>query len=192
MKTIEVVAAIICDNMKKPKKIYTTQRGYGDLVGGWEFPGGKIEEGETPEVALEREIMEELDTKIKVGKLLEVIDYDYPNFHLHMYCYLAEVVEGELVLKEHQAGKWITKDKIFEVAWLPADVLLLGKLCELMGTPYIDCENDGMVWELCGKCGAEVHIPNNRRSKCPECGEEILPCSMCVECSLKGEECKRY
>ena len=121
MKTIRVVAAVI----KVEDKIFATQRGYGDLKGGWEFPGGKIEEGETPQEALKREIMEELDTEIEVGELIDVIEYDYPDFHLSMGCYWCSVVCGKLVLKEHEAARWLTKDKLRSVEWLPADITLV-------------------------------------------------------------------
>ena len=118
MKTIRVVAAVI----KVEDKIFATQRGYGDLKGGWEFPGGKIEEGETPKEALKREIMEELDTEIEVGELIETIEYDYPTFHLSMDCFWAEIVKGDLVLREHEAAKWLTKEQLESVDWLPADL----------------------------------------------------------------------
>lgn len=121
MKTIRVVAAVIRDR----DKIFATQRGYGDLKGGWEFPGGKIEEGETPQAALKREIMEELDTEIEVGELIDTIEYDYPEFHLSMGCYWCYVVSGNLVLKEHEAAKWLTKDGLQSIEWLPADVELI-------------------------------------------------------------------
>ena len=111
MKTIKVVAAVICDNMKEKNKIFATARGYGELKGGWEFPGGKIEAGETPQEALKREIMEELDTEIKVGDLIDTIEYDYPTFHLSMDCFWAEVTAGHLELKEAEAAKWLTKDQ---------------------------------------------------------------------------------
>lgn len=129
MKTIRVVAAVIkaVDNEGKPK-IFATQRGYGDLKGGWEFPGGKIEEGETPQEALVREIKEELDTDIAVGELIDTIEYDYPTFHLSMDCFWCEVVAGDLVLKEHEAAKWLDKDSINDVEWLPADVTLIEKI----------------------------------------------------------------
>ena len=125
MKTIKVVAAVICDNMKEKNKIFATARGYGELKGGWEFPGGKIEAGETPQEALKREIMEELDTEIKVGDLIDTIEYDYPTFHLSMDCFWCEIVKGDLVLKEHEAAKWLTKEKMGDVEWLPADVTVI-------------------------------------------------------------------
>ena len=128
MKTIKVVAAVICDNMKEKNKIFATARGYGELKGGWEFPGGKIEAGETPQEALKREIMEELDTEIKVGDLIDTIEYDYPTFHLSMDCFWCEIVRGDLILKEHEAARWLDKNSIDEVEWLPADILLIDKL----------------------------------------------------------------
>lgn len=122
MKTIKIVAAIICDDIKEKNKIFATARGYGDLKGGWEFPGGKVEIGETSQEALKREIMEELDTEIKVGELIDTIEYDYPNFHLSMQCFWCRVVKGDLVLKEHEASKWLTKDTLDTVKWLQADI----------------------------------------------------------------------
>ena len=124
MKTIRVVAAIIRDK----DKIFATQRGYGEFKDGWEFPGGKIEEGETPQDALKREIMEELDTEIKVGELIDTIEYDYLTFHLTMDCFWAEVITGHLVLKEAEAAKWLTKEQLDSVDWLPADVTLIDKI----------------------------------------------------------------
>ena len=126
MKTIRVVAAVIkATNEKGDPMIFATQRGYGDFKGGWEFPGGKIEAGETPQEALVREIREELETEIAVGKLIDTIEYDYPTFHLSMDCFWAEIVSGNLVLKEHEAAKWLTKDELDTVEWLPADVALI-------------------------------------------------------------------
>ena len=129
MKTIRVVAAIIkaVNNNGEPI-VFATQRGYGDLKGGWEFPGGKIEEGETPREALKREIMEELETEITVGELIDTIEYDYPTFHLSMDCFLAEIVSGDLVLTEHAAAKWLTKEELDSVEWLPADITLIDKI----------------------------------------------------------------
>ena len=128
MKTIRVVAAVI----RKGDKIFATQRGYGELKGGWEFPGGKIEDGETPQEALKREIEEELDTEILVGELIDTIEYDYPTFHLSMDCFWCEIVEGKLVLKEHEAARWLDRKTIDDVEWLPADVTLVGKIKEAL------------------------------------------------------------
>jgi len=129
MKTIRVVAAIIKEKNKNGEPIiFATQRGYGDFKGGWEFPGGKIEEGETPQEALVREIEEELETRIIVGELIDTIEYDYPTFHLSMDCFWAEIVSGELVLKEHEAAKWLTKAELNSVEWLPADITLIEKI----------------------------------------------------------------
>lgn len=126
MKTVRVVAAVIkAENGKGQPIIFATQRGYGDLKGGWEFPGGKIEEGETPQEALKREIMEELDTEISVGDLIDTIEYDYPTFHLSMDCFWCQIVKGDLVLKEHEAAKWLRMDELDSVEWLPADVTLI-------------------------------------------------------------------
>ena len=132
MKIIKVVAAIICDDMKEKNKIFATARGYGDLKGGWEFPGGKVELGETPQQALIREIIEELDTEIKVGELIDTVEYDYPTFHLSMDCFWAEVKEGHLELKEAEAAKWLTKDQLESVTWLPADILLIDQIRKCM------------------------------------------------------------
>ncbi|MDD6069403.1 MAG: (deoxy)nucleoside triphosphate pyrophosphohydrolase [Clostridiales bacterium] len=128
MKTVRVVAAVIRDG----DKIFATQRGYGDFKGGWEFPGGKIEEGETPQEALVREIEEELETEIIVGELIDTIEYDYPTFHLSMDCFWAEIVSGDLVLKEHKAAKWLMKAELESVKWLPADITLINKIRDIM------------------------------------------------------------
>lgn len=132
MKTIKVVAAIICDDMKEKNKIFATARGYGELKGGWEFPGGKVEPGETSQQALIREIIEELDTKIKVGELIDTVEYDYPTFHLSMDCFWAEVKAGHLELKEAEAAKWLTKNQLDSVTWLPADILLIDQIRKCM------------------------------------------------------------
>ena len=132
MKTVKVVAAIICDDMKEKNKIFATARGYGDLKGGWEFPGGKVELGETPQQALIREIIEELDTEIKVGELIDTVEYDYPTFHLSMDCFWAEVKAGHLELKEAEAAKWLTKDQLDSIDWLPADILLIDQIRKCM------------------------------------------------------------
>ena len=126
MKTVRVVAAVIkAVNKDGEPIIFATQRGYGEFKDGWEFPGGKIEEGETPQDALKREIKEELDTEISVGELIDTIEYDYPTFHLSMDCFWCEVVAGHLELKEAEAAKWLMKEQLDSVAWLPADVTLI-------------------------------------------------------------------
>lgn len=133
MKTIRVVAAVIkSTNENNSPIIFATQRGYGEMKGGWEFPGGKIEEGETPAEALIREIREELDTKIKVGELIDTIEYDYPTFHLSMDCFWCEIVSGDLVLKEHEAAKWLSREQINDVDWLPADITLIEQIKKQM------------------------------------------------------------
>ncbi len=124
MKTVNVVAAIII----KDKKIFATQRGYGEFKDGWEFPGGKVEKGEIPENAIVREIKEELDTEIKVKEYFDTVEYDYPNFHLSMKCYICSVLSGKLELLEHEAAKWLDKDSLDSIAWLPADLGLVDKL----------------------------------------------------------------
>lgn len=124
MKTIRVVAAVI----RAKDKIFATARGYGEFKGGWEFPGGKIEEGETPQEALVREIKEELEAEIEVGQLIDTIEYDYPNFHLSMDCFWAEIKSGQLVLKEAEAAKWLSREELDFVEWLPADITLIDKI----------------------------------------------------------------
>ena len=129
MKTIKVVAAIIkSKNNDGQNIIFSTQRGHGELKGGWEFPGGKVEVGETPQEAIKREIMEELVTEITVGDLIHTIEYDYPTFHLSMDCFWAEIVTGDLVLTEHAAAKWLAKSELDSVEWLPADITLIDKI----------------------------------------------------------------
>ena len=134
MKTIRVVAAVIkAVNENNKPIIFATQRGYGEFKGGWEFPGGKIETGETPKEALKREIMEELDTEISVGELIDTIEYDYPEFHLSMDCFWCEVLSGDLVLKEAEAARWLTKDELDSVQWLPADQTILERIRATLG-----------------------------------------------------------
>jgi 8-oxo-dGTP diphosphatase len=128
MKTIEVVAAIITDG----DKIFATQRGYGDFKDGWEFPGGKMEDGESREDAIIREIKEELDTDIVVSNYLTTVDYDYQNFHLTMHCFICEISEGKLTLLEHKAAKWLSRVQLDSVDWLPADLEVVEKLKEFM------------------------------------------------------------
>ena len=128
MKTIRVVAAVIkAENEQNKPIIFATQRGYGDYKDGWEFPGGKIESGETPQQALKREIHEELDTEISVGDHLITVEYDYPKFHMTMGCYLCSVVSGKLTLLEHEAAKWLGPDELESVKWLPSDIEVVEK-----------------------------------------------------------------
>ena len=134
MKTVKVVAAVIIAkrinmlNGLPERMVFATQRGYGNYKDWWEFPGGKIEAGETPEEALAREIKEELNATTNVGQFLGTIEYDYPEFHLSMDCFACEVAEGDLVLKEHEAARWLTKKTLRSVNWLPADVTILDKV----------------------------------------------------------------
>ena len=128
MKTIKVVAAVSCDSLENTTKIFATARGYGEFKGQWEFPGGKLEVGETSQQALIREIQEELDVKIEVGELIDTIEYDYPTFHLSMDCFRCVVVDGEIILKEAEAARWLDKDELYSVDWLPADIALIEKL----------------------------------------------------------------
>lgn len=132
LRSINVVAAIICDDIDNKTKVFATQRGYGEYKDGWEFPGGKIESGETPQEALVREIREELTAKIVVGDLIKTIEYDYPSFHLSMDCFWAEVESGKLELKEAEAARWLAKDELDDVDWLPADELLIDMIKEGM------------------------------------------------------------
>ncbi len=128
MKTTKVVAAVIVNE----GKIFATQRGYGEFKGGWEFPGGKVEPGEMPEDAIVREIREELDTEIEAGQKIDTVEYDYPQFHLSMDCFICAVKTGELFLKEHDDAKWLTVDTLYSVGWLPADQQLIPKVEEYL------------------------------------------------------------
>jgi len=134
MKQITVSGAIILrtnpDTNKK--EIFATQRGYGDWKGWWEIPGGKLEPGETPHQCIVREIKEELATEIKAERILGVVDYDYPTFHLTMHCILCTIVSGDLKLLEHEAAKWVNKETLRSVNWLPADELILDKIEEIL------------------------------------------------------------
>lgn len=132
MKTVKVVAAVICDSIKEKKMIFATARGYGESKGQWEFPGGKIEPGETPQEALVREIKEELDTLISVGDLIDTVEYDYPSFHLSMDCFWCEVIEEELKLLEAEDAKWLNKGELDSVQWLPVDITLISKVKAFM------------------------------------------------------------
>ena len=133
MKTIRVVAAVIkAVNESREPVIFATQRGYGEFQGGWEFPGGKIEVGESPQEALRREIIEELDTEITIGELVDTVEYDYPNFHLSMDCFWCEVLSGNLILKEHEDARWLLKEQLDDVEWLPADITLVEKIKKVM------------------------------------------------------------
>ena len=127
MKSIEVVAAIIHDS---EGRIFATQRGYGDYKDGWEFPGGKMEPGESPEEALMREIWEELETKIVIERLVQTVEYDYPAFHLSMHCFLCSIESGSLTLKEHEAARWLKREDLEYVEWLPADLIVVKELQE--------------------------------------------------------------
>ena len=128
MKTIRVVAAVICDSFEDTTKIFATARGYGEFKGQWEFPGGKIEENETPQNALKREIAEELNIDIAVGELIDTVEYDYPNFHLSMDCFWCVVTNGDITLVEAEDAKWLTGETLYSVNWLPADIALVRKI----------------------------------------------------------------
>ena len=128
MKTIEVVAAIIV----KDGQVFATQRGYGEFQGWWEFPGGKMEVGESPQLALKREIREELDAEIEVKELLQTVEWDYPNFHLTMHCFICSLLSESLQLNEHEAATWLTHETLRSVKWLPADEILLDKIAEYL------------------------------------------------------------
>jgi 8-oxo-dGTP diphosphatase len=130
MKTIRVVAAVIRDR----DRIFATQRGYGEYKDGWEFPGGKIETGETSEQALVREIKEELETSVLVENLIRTVEYDYPEFHLSMDCFWCEVLRGDLILEEAQASRWLRKEELYSVPWLPADLTVIPRIAEQMGS----------------------------------------------------------
>ena len=128
MKTIEVVAAIII----KDGQVFATQRGYGEFKGWWEFPGGKMEPGESPQEALKREIREELDAEVEVRELLETVEWDYPNFHLTMHCFICSLLSESLHLNEHETATWLTHETLRSVKWLPADEILLDKIAEYL------------------------------------------------------------
>ena len=128
MKRIEVVAAVIV----RDDKVLATRRGYGEWQGWWEFPGGKMEAGESPRDALRREIREELDAEIEVGRLLETVEWDYPSFHLTMHCFICSLVSGSMNLNEHEAAAWLTKENIGSVKWLPADEGLIGRIRQIL------------------------------------------------------------
>ena len=132
MKTIEVAAAVIVDSFENITEVFATERGYGEFKGQWEFPGGKIEVGETPQQALIREIQEELTVKINVDKLIDTIEYDYPKFHLNMKCFLCVIVDGDIILKEAEDSKWLNKDELYGVNWLPADITVIDKIADFM------------------------------------------------------------
>ena len=128
MKTIKVVAAIII----KDGQVFATQRGYGEFKGWWEFPGGKMEPGESPQEALKREIREELDAEVEVRELLETVEWDYPNFHLTMHCFICSLLSESLHLNEHEAATWLTHETLRSVKWLPADEILLDRVADLL------------------------------------------------------------
>ena len=131
-KAIHVVAAVILAEMQGVTKVFATQRGYGDFKDGWEFPGGKVETDETPEQAVVREIREELDTEIEVERYIDTIEYDYPEFHLSMDCFLCRIISGDLILKEHEAARWLSREELDTVDWLPADITIMDQVRELL------------------------------------------------------------
>lgn len=151
MKVVKVVAAVI----RNGDKVFATARGYGDYKGQWEFPGGKIESDETPQQALIREIKEELDTDIEVGNLIETIEYDYPTFHLSMACFWCEIIRGDLVLKEAQDARWLTKEMLYSIRWLPADFTIVDKvkmqLKKISSANYLEGLRNGLLVLLCKK-----------------------------------------
>lgn len=128
MRSIEVAAAVIVED----GKVFTTQRGYGEFKDGWEFPGGKLEPGETPQEALAREMREELAIKVEVGQLVKTVNYDYPTFHITMHCFLTKIVDGTPNLLEHEAAKWVKKEDLDTVAWLPADLEVIDELKKIL------------------------------------------------------------
>lgn len=132
MKTIKVAAAVICDSLENPTRIFATARGYGEFKGMWEFAGGKLEPNETARQAVVREIKEELDVTIETGELIDTVEYDYPAFHLSMACFLCRITDGEIVLKEAAEARWLTKDALHLVNWLPADTALIEKIAARM------------------------------------------------------------
>ncbi len=134
MKSIEVSAAVIIrqNSQTNKKEIFTTQRGYGDFKGGWEFPGGKVEKNESPQDCIVREIREELNISVQPQKILSTVDYDYPTFHITMHCILCTILSGQPTLLEHEAAKWLTKETLNTVNWLPADRLVLQKVEEIL------------------------------------------------------------
>ena len=161
MKTVNVVAAIICDDHERKTKIFATQRGYGDYKDWWEFPGGKIEEGELPEDALVREIREELGAQITVHELIDIVDYDYDSFHLHMNCYWATIAEGELKLLEHEAAKWLEVIDLKSVKWLPADELLLPKIAAAMVDRNVEYYDEHSQSFFAGSINADMSESQN-------------------------------